>query len=359
MRGRQRASGSGGYRRRVEQPGEGHDVAGEQQREHPVVEHPQPAGGAGGLHQVDAAGGEPAREAAHPDPVQVGDSVLAAEGGDLAERAEAVGLHRPSVLGGQQVGGQAAALSQSVLAGGRVELPGRGSVRYRGAVSQGPDIRVAVHLERGGNADPAPLVEGKPELGDDRIGLHAGRPHQQSGVHLGTVAERHPAVGDLDEPGAQPQSTPHRLSMSATYRPSRDGMSARILRGRVDQHPPLRYTAQGGVIPERVLGQATQLRQGFDPGVATAHEYEREIPAPVSGIRFDRRRGQQPQQLIAQVKSVEDRGEAHGMVGQPGDREQRGEPPRGRARHGRTRWRSPGRRRSAPRPGGHRHPGRR
>ena len=59
-------------------------------------------------------------------------------------------------------------------------------------------------LESRAYPDPAPLVEGETELGDDRVGLDARRPYEEPGLELGAVAECDPAVDDLFEPGAEP-----------------------------------------------------------------------------------------------------------------------------------------------------------
>ena len=52
----------------------------------------------------------------------------------------------------------------------------------------------------------APLVQGKAEVGDDRVGLDPRRPDQQTRYRsLRPVAQRHPSVDDLFEPVSEPQ----------------------------------------------------------------------------------------------------------------------------------------------------------
>jgi hypothetical protein len=108
---------------------------------------------------VDAACGQPSGEAAQAHAEHVGDSLFAAEGGDLAERPEAVRPERSPLLDGDEVGGESARLAQGVLAGGRIYLARGGGVGNRGAVPESPDVVVTLDLEGRADADPAPLID--------------------------------------------------------------------------------------------------------------------------------------------------------------------------------------------------------
>src|SRR5262249_9281996 len=197
------AGRTGRDRRRVYQPGHGHDVSAEQQRENPIAHHTQPARRSPYLNKVDAAGGPPAREAAETDTAPLRNAPLAAERGDLAQRPMTVGPQRPAVLTGHEVGAEPPGLPQGVLAGGRIDLAWRGLVGHRGAIAQRPDVVVPLHLQGWAHPNTAALVERKSEPSDDRIGLATRRPHQQPGVEFGSVAQRDPPVDDLDQPGAE------------------------------------------------------------------------------------------------------------------------------------------------------------
>src|SRR3954469_1618871 len=97
------------------------DVAAEEERGRPVGYNAQLPREQGQLVEVVAAGHEPADEAGEPCTGDVGDSLVPAERGALAEHPVAVGANLPC-----DVLREPACLPQGVLRRRRVELPGRG-----------------------------------------------------------------------------------------------------------------------------------------------------------------------------------------------------------------------------------------
>ena len=111
------------------------DVAPEEERHRPVDDDAELPRQQGELVQVIRPADEPAEEAAEAKSHHVGDSLVPAECGHLAQHPVAVGAHVAT-----KVLGQPAGLAKGVLAGGRVGVVGRRRVGHVRAVSERPDV---------------------------------------------------------------------------------------------------------------------------------------------------------------------------------------------------------------------------
>ncbi len=184
---------------------------------------------------------------------------------------------------------------------------------------------MAFDLQRRPDPDAAPFVQGKLEVSEDWVRLDPGSPHQQPGVDLGPVAQRHTTIDDTLEARVE-------LEVNAPLHEQFTHVLTKLRwdltedrRGGVDQDPTLALGAQRRVIAQGILGQVAQLGERLDARVATTNEHECQVPSAPLRIWFHRSRGHQPQQLVAQVESVETPCAAHGMVDQAGDRERAGD----------------------------------
>src|SRR5688500_5534217 len=114
------------------------DVPPKEECNGPVDDHTELPRQEGELIQVVGPGYEPTWETAQAKADDVSDSLVATEGGDLAEHAVAVRLASSA-----EVLRKAAGLPESVLASGRIRMLGRGFIRHAGAVAEPPDVSAA------------------------------------------------------------------------------------------------------------------------------------------------------------------------------------------------------------------------
>src|SRR5512132_3658856 len=142
------------------------DVAAEEERGRPVGDDAQLPREERQLVKVVRPRDEPAEEAGEAEADHVGDALVTAERGHLAEHSVAVGLPLAD-----EVLGEAAGLAERVLRGGRIDVARRGGVGDRGSVADRPDMLVPVDPQRLVHLDAAALVEREPELREHRIRL--------------------------------------------------------------------------------------------------------------------------------------------------------------------------------------------
>ena len=216
---------------------------------------------------------EPAEEAGEAEAEHVGDALVAAERGHLAEHAVAVRLR----LAGEVLG-EAAGLAERVLRGRRVDLAGRGEVRDGGAVAERPDVLVALDAQR---ARPPSPGRARPAAARSCASIgFALTPAVQTSV---CVRKRSPfescaACGvdrlerrvdaDLDPALGQ-------LLGRVLAEPRRD--LGQDLRRRVDEHPALRRVPEARVVAQRVADEVGELGERLDARVAGADEDEGQL----------------------------------------------------------------------------------
>ena len=99
--------------------------------------------------------------------------------------------------------------------------------------------------------------------------------------------------------------------------PSRGGISARIVRCRIHEHPALRRIPQGRVVAQRRVDEVVELAERLDPRIARADEDEPELR-----LRPARRgRVESLEHVVAERDRVGEVLEAAAVLGEPGHRE--------------------------------------
>jgi hypothetical protein len=177
--------------------------------------------------------------------------------------------------------GQQLRLPDRVLGVGRAGGVGlvRGQVRYRGVVAGGPCVVDARHAHVRCGTDPAPLVERKIAVSQDRVGLHSSGPDDGVGVERLALGEHHMAVDARLEEGLETYLDAalaqflHRVDAHLVADLGQDPV-----RG-VDQHPAHIPRGQLRVVTDGVLSHVLQLAECFRACEAAPHEDEREGPA--------------------------------------------------------------------------------
>src|SRR5262249_28649254 len=148
----------------------------------------------------------------------LGDALVAAERGDLAEHSVTVRLRLST-----QVLGQPARLPKRVLRSRRVRLPRSRLVRDAGTVPKRPDVREALDAEHRVHLHAPALVERQAEFREHRMRAGAGRPDEGAHGYPGAVRKDQPAGA-----GRARWPTPRLSSCLAAYRPRSVGISGRI-----------------------------------------------------------------------------------------------------------------------------------
>src|SRR5436189_3491645 len=141
MKSRQRSRSVTAEPPRVPEHAQLGDVPAEEERDRPVGHDAKLPGEERQLVEVVRPRHEPADGPTQGHAEDQGDPLVAAERGDLAEHAEAVGLRVSA-----EVLREAPRLAQRVLRGGRVRAR-RSLVRYAGAVAERPQARAALDTE--------------------------------------------------------------------------------------------------------------------------------------------------------------------------------------------------------------------
>ena len=212
-----------------------------------------------------------------------------------------------------------------MLRGRRVGLAGRCGVRDAGAVSERPDVVVALDPQHFVDADAVALVERQPEVGEQRVRADARRPDERRGRDARAVGQYGGLGVDRLEGDADVDLDPalRQLACSVLTEAARD--LGQDLRRGVDEHPAPRLFAQLGVVAARVRDEVGQLRQRLDARVAGADEDEGQLSR--RGPRAHRGGIESAQDMIAQVDRVGEVLKAEAVVGEARDRKR----PRDRA----------------------------